>query len=161
MTAEPLRQDLLRLYEEWFTALGQEDPSFFERTLSDDWHYTDVRGTNRGKQEYLTYIAPLRSDVPVNRVVDLVVRPFGDVWSSSTGTTRWGRSSRPRRVRRRGSPRCGSTRTGTGRPWRTTPPCSAPRPDRPARPRTAALAGGRRIRTSPMSVATSSRAPRE
>jgi len=79
MTAEPLRQDLLRLYEEWFTALGQDDPSFFERTLSDDWHYTDVRGTNRGKQEYLEYIAPLRSDVPVNRVVDLVVRPFGDL----------------------------------------------------------------------------------
>ena len=79
MTAEPLRQDLLRLYEQWFTALGQDDPSFFERTLSDDWHYTDVRGTNRGKQEYLTYIAPLRSDVPVNRVVDLVVRPFGDL----------------------------------------------------------------------------------
>ena len=79
MTAELLRQDLLGLYEQWFTALGREDPSFFERTLSDDWHYTDVRGTNRGKQEYLTYIAPLRSDVPVNRVLDLVVREFGDV----------------------------------------------------------------------------------
>ena len=79
MTAESLRQDLLRLYEEWFTALGQDDPSFFERTLSEDWHYTDVRGTNRGKQEYLTYIAPLHSDVPVNRILDLVVREFGDV----------------------------------------------------------------------------------
>lgn len=79
MTAETLREDLLGLYEEWFVALGREDPSFFERTLSDDWHYTDVRGTNRGKQEYLSYIAPLRSDVPVNRVVDLVVRPFGDL----------------------------------------------------------------------------------
>ena len=79
MKADPLRQDLLRLYEQWFTALGQDDPSFFERTLSDDWHYTDVRGTNRGKQEYLTYIAPLRSDVPVNRIVDLVVREFGDL----------------------------------------------------------------------------------
>jgi ketosteroid isomerase-like protein len=79
MTAELLRQDLLGLYEQWFTALGQDDPTFFQRTLSDDWHYTDVRGTNRGKQEYLTYIAPLRSDVPVNRVVDLAVRPFGDL----------------------------------------------------------------------------------
>jgi ketosteroid isomerase-like protein len=79
MTAESLRQDLLRLYEQWFTALGQEDPSFFERTLSDDWHYTDVRGRNRGKQEYLEYIAPLRSDVPVNRIVEMVVRPFGEL----------------------------------------------------------------------------------
>ena len=79
MTAELLRRDLLGLYEQWFTALGQDDPSFFERTLSDDWHYTDVRGTNRGKQEYLTYIAPLRSDVPVNRIVHLVVREFGDL----------------------------------------------------------------------------------
>lgn len=79
MTADAMREDLLRLYEQWFTALGADDPSFFERTLSDDWHYTDVRGKNRGKQEYLSYIAPLRSDVPVNRVVDLVVREFGDL----------------------------------------------------------------------------------
>jgi ketosteroid isomerase-like protein len=79
MTAESVRQDLWRLYEQWFTALGQDDPSFFERTLADDWHYTDVRGTNRGKQEYLEYIAPLRSDVPVNRIVDMTVREFGDL----------------------------------------------------------------------------------
>ena len=79
MSPESIRQELQELYEEWFTALGREDPSFFERTLSDDWHYTDVRGRNRGKQEYLEYIAPLRSDVPVNRVVDLLVRPFGDL----------------------------------------------------------------------------------
>lgn len=79
MSPESIRQELQELYEQWFTALGQEDPSFFERTLSDDWHYTDVRGRNRGKEEYLEYIAPLRSDVPVNRVVDLVVRPFGDL----------------------------------------------------------------------------------
>lgn len=79
MSTESLRRELLEQYEQWFSALGQDDPSFFERTLSDDWHYTDVRGTNRGKQQYLEYIAPLRSDVPVNRVVDLVVREIGDV----------------------------------------------------------------------------------
>ena len=79
MSTESIRRELLEQYEQWFSALGQDDLSFFERTLSDDWHYTDVRGRNRGKQEYLEYIAPLRSDVPVNRVVDLVVRPFGDV----------------------------------------------------------------------------------
>jgi ketosteroid isomerase-like protein len=79
MTPETARQELLGLYEQWFTALGLEDPSFFEQTLADDWHYTDVRGTNRGKQEYLEYVAPLRSDVPVNRVVDLRVRQFGDL----------------------------------------------------------------------------------
>jgi ketosteroid isomerase-like protein len=79
MTDEALRQEIWRLYDEWFTALGQDDPSFFERTLADDWHYTDVRGINRGKGEYLEYIAPLRSDVPVNRIVDLRVRPFGDL----------------------------------------------------------------------------------
>lgn len=79
MTTESVRQDIWRLYEEWFAALGQEDQTFFERNLADDWHYTDVRGKNRGKQEYLEYIAPLRSDVPVNRVVDLVIREFGDL----------------------------------------------------------------------------------
>ena len=79
MSTESIRQELLEQYEQWFTALGRDDPSFFERTLADDWHYTDVRGTNRGKQEYLSYIAPLRSDVAVNRIVDLVVRDFGDL----------------------------------------------------------------------------------
>lgn len=79
MTVESIRQDLLQLYAEWFSALGGDDQTFFERTLADDWHYTDVRGRNRGKQDYLGYIAPLRSDVPVNRIVDLVVRPFGSL----------------------------------------------------------------------------------
>ena len=79
MSTELIRQELQDLYAQWFAALGEEDQSFFERTLADDWHYTDVRGTNRGKQEYLTYIAPLRSDVPVNRILDLVVREFGDL----------------------------------------------------------------------------------
>jgi ketosteroid isomerase-like protein len=79
MSTESLRQELQELYERWFAALGEKDQAFFERTLSDDWHYTDVRGKNRGKQEYLEYIAPIRSDSPVNRVVDLVVRPFGSL----------------------------------------------------------------------------------
>ena len=79
MSTEPIRQELQELYATWFAALGEEDPAFFERTLSDDWHYTDVRGRNRGKQEYLEYIAPIRSDVAVNRIVDLVVRPFGSL----------------------------------------------------------------------------------
>jgi ketosteroid isomerase-like protein len=76
---DSIRQELQEQYETWFAALGEEDQTYFERTLSDDWHYTDVRGKNRGKQEYLEYIAPIRSDVPVNRVVDLVVRPFGSL----------------------------------------------------------------------------------
>ena len=79
MTSESLHKELWGLYDEWFSALGREDASFFERTLADDWHYTDVRGVNRGKPEYVDYVAPIRSDVPVNRLVDLRVRPFGDV----------------------------------------------------------------------------------
>lgn len=77
--AETTRQEIERLYETWFAALGSDDPTFFEEILADDWRYTDVRGINRSKSEYLTYIAPLRSDVPVNRIVDLVVRPFGSL----------------------------------------------------------------------------------
>ena len=79
MSTESTRQELQKQYEQWFAALGEEDQSFFERTLSEDWHYTDVRGTNRGKQEYLEYVAPIRSDGPVNHIVDLKVREFGDL----------------------------------------------------------------------------------
>ena len=74
-----IRRELEDQYAQWFAALGEEDPSYFERTLADDWHYTDVRGKNRGKQEYLQYVAPIRSDGPVNRIVDLTVREFGDL----------------------------------------------------------------------------------
>lgn len=79
MSAESTRQEIWELYERWFAALGTDDPTFFEDVLADDWHYTDIRGRNRGKREYVEYVAPIRSEVPVNRLVELVVRPFGSV----------------------------------------------------------------------------------
>ena len=73
---EQIHADLSKLYEEWFAAIPGHDHAFFERVLSDDWHYTNILGEVRGKREYLSYIAPIASDVPPNRLVELVVRPF-------------------------------------------------------------------------------------
>lgn len=76
LSTEQIDAELRKLYEDWFLAIPRQDHSFFERVLSDDWHYTNYFGEVRGKREYLTYIAPVRADVPPNRLVELVVRPF-------------------------------------------------------------------------------------
>jgi hypothetical protein len=73
---EQIHAELSKLYDEWFAAIPRQDHAFFERVLSDDWHYTNYFGEVRGKREYLTYIAPVAPDVPPNRLVELVVRPF-------------------------------------------------------------------------------------
>lgn len=69
-----VRDELWRLYEEWFAAIGATDPSFFEATLSDDWVYVDHSGVVRGKDEYLEYIRPVLSDEPLNTLKELSVR---------------------------------------------------------------------------------------
>lgn len=79
MSTSEIREQLWQLYEEWFGALGSNDATFFEETLSEDWHYTDVRGKDRSKQDYIAYIAPIVADAPVNRMTSMVVRPFGSL----------------------------------------------------------------------------------
>ena len=78
-TDEQVHAELWGLYEAWFAAIPDDDPSFFQRVLADDWHYTSYYGQVRGKSEYLDYIAPVRADAPANRLLELVVRPFGSV----------------------------------------------------------------------------------
>ncbi|MFC7550793.1 nuclear transport factor 2 family protein [Plantactinospora sp. GCM10030261] len=76
---EDVRAELEGLYRDWFAALPGNDAAFFERTLADDWHYTNVTGEVRGKREYLEYIAPLPADTPPNRLLELTVRRFDPV----------------------------------------------------------------------------------
>ncbi len=75
-STERIHAELWKLYGDWFAALPGQDNAFFERVLSDDWYYTNVLGEVRGKREYLTYIAPIGPEVPPNRLVELIVRPF-------------------------------------------------------------------------------------
>ncbi len=78
-SSEQIHAELTELYARWFAAIPGHDYAFFERVLSDDWHYTNYFGEVRGKREYLTYIAPVGPDVPPNRLVELVVRPFDPI----------------------------------------------------------------------------------
>ena len=57
------------------------DPDTFtvERTLADDWVYTDVYGTVRGKREYVDLVRTLVDANHDSRLVDVLVRPYGDV----------------------------------------------------------------------------------
>jgi hypothetical protein len=76
---DALQAEMWRLYEEWFSAIPGDDPSFFERVLADDWHYTNYYGEVRGKAEYLELIAPIGADARPNRMVELSVRPYDAV----------------------------------------------------------------------------------
>ena len=64
------------LYQRWFAAIPGHNRAFFERTLADDWHYTNYLGEVRGKAEYLEYIVPVPSDSVANELVELKVRCY-------------------------------------------------------------------------------------
>jgi ketosteroid isomerase-like protein len=76
---EGIRSELEQLYAEWFAAIPRHDNVFFERTLSDDWVYTNIAGEVRGKAEYLEYVKPVPADAPPNELLALEIRPFGDI----------------------------------------------------------------------------------
>lgn len=78
MKAEDARAELTVLFEEWLARLGEEDPSFYERVLDEDWVYTDITGSVRGKREYLRYIGTISANIS-SRLVELEARVYGDV----------------------------------------------------------------------------------
>jgi ketosteroid isomerase-like protein len=72
------RQELEQLYNQWFAALAKRDSAFFERFIADEWIYTDIAGTVRGKKEYLEYLNYIPPDVSFD-LTELSVRTYGDV----------------------------------------------------------------------------------
>jgi Domain of unknown function (DUF4440) len=76
---EDLHAQLWQLYADWFAGIPGDDDSFFRRVLADDWHYTNYYGEVRGKEDYLSYIAPIQADAPVMQMRELVVRPYPPV----------------------------------------------------------------------------------
>ena len=67
------------LYESWFAALPRRDRAFFDRVISDDWVYTDIFGTVKGKADYFALLELIPQDAPPNRMRELAVRRFGDL----------------------------------------------------------------------------------
>jgi len=76
---DQIQTELSKLYDDWFAAIPGHDSAFFERTLSPDWHYTNVDAEVRGKREYFEYISPIAPGSPSNRMVEMTVRPFRDI----------------------------------------------------------------------------------
>lgn len=80
MTADVELADTFReLYAEWFAALPARDAAVFERLISDDWVYTDIFGSVRGKPDYLGLLELIPADAPPNRMRELTARRFGDL----------------------------------------------------------------------------------
>jgi ketosteroid isomerase-like protein len=70
--------ELRKVYGDWFAALPAHDAAFFERTLTDDWIYTDIFGTVRTKQEYLEYLSEIPPDATLV-MIELSARPVAGV----------------------------------------------------------------------------------
>lgn len=76
---EEARVEISSLFEEWLARLGGDDRAFFERTLDDEWIYTDIFGKVRSKAEYIEY---LMNGVPAGvsgRLVELTPHLHGDL----------------------------------------------------------------------------------
>jgi ketosteroid isomerase-like protein len=78
MSVEKARAEISALFTEWLARLGDEDQSFYERVLADEWVYTDITGTVRGKREYLPYIGSVSGQIS-SRLVELEPRLHGDI----------------------------------------------------------------------------------
>lgn len=78
MSVDAARAELTALFAEWLARLGDPDPSFFERTLDEDWVYTDISGTVRGKRQYIQYIGAASGGV-TGRLIELTPRLHGDI----------------------------------------------------------------------------------
>ena len=72
-------EEFAELYRRWFAAIPDDREGFFERHLSDDWHYTNFFGTVRGKQEYASYIQAVPPGAGPREAHDLLVRRFGEL----------------------------------------------------------------------------------
>ncbi|HEX2368175.1 MAG TPA: nuclear transport factor 2 family protein [Acidimicrobiia bacterium] len=79
MTIDEVRDELERLYLEWFERVGGDPGDFFDRVLSDDWVYIDYNGAVRGKPGYADYIKPVPPARAPRRPRELQVRTFGDL----------------------------------------------------------------------------------
>jgi hypothetical protein len=78
-TVARARDDLQALYEEWFARVGPDPGEFFDRVLSPDWVYIDYSGVQRGKTDYVPYIAGVRPGTGPRSPRDLHVRLFGEI----------------------------------------------------------------------------------
>lgn len=78
MAVERARAELTAIFEQWLERVPGGDDDFFGRVLDDDWVYTDIAGTVRGKAEYLEYLKPIPSTVS-GRLLELEPRLHGEL----------------------------------------------------------------------------------
>lgn len=77
-TVDKAQAEISALFSEWLDNISTTDESFFERVLDDDWIYTDIVGTVRGKREYIEYLG-LVSGVVSGQLVELNASLHGEI----------------------------------------------------------------------------------
>jgi ketosteroid isomerase-like protein len=69
---------LAEAYREWFAAAPRHDFGFFERTLAEEWTYTDIEGVVRGKREYIDLLRLVQPEHS-STLSELQARRYGGV----------------------------------------------------------------------------------
>ena len=86
MRVDPgVTQELRDLFEQWLRALPAHDVEFLERTIADEWIYTDVSGTVRSKADYLDVVPRLIAPDHQSEVLEFEVRLYADDVALATG----------------------------------------------------------------------------
>jgi ketosteroid isomerase-like protein len=75
---EQARAEIETIFKEWFKALPGQDVAFFERTLDDDWVYTNIDGKVLGKEDYKELLKVIPPDISIE-LVEVSVRLHGDI----------------------------------------------------------------------------------
>lgn len=74
--AGTVEEQIEAMYQEWFKAIDAGDRGWFERTLHDDFIYTDIEGTPHDKANVIAMDLGLH-DTEIE-LREFRVRPFGD-----------------------------------------------------------------------------------
>ena len=86
MRTDPaVEQELRGLFAQWLAALPRHDLAFYERTIADEWVYTDVSGTVRSKADYLELVPSLIAPDHQGELLEYSARLYGDDVALVTG----------------------------------------------------------------------------
>lgn len=78
ITEEQARAEIEAIFKEWFEALLSQDVAFFERTLDDNWVYTNIDGNVLGKEDYKKLLEIVSPDITIE-FGEVDVRLHGDI----------------------------------------------------------------------------------
>jgi ketosteroid isomerase-like protein len=76
---EQAAREIETAFRTWLEKIPQADVEFFERTLADEWHYTDVSSHAHTKKHYIQLLQGHIPEGIKGELREMDVRVYGDV----------------------------------------------------------------------------------